>query len=213
MTMGLEMICDDKYVWYRRRYSNFSPGGWSVSETSTGFAVRLPNGYSFTLDSSSFPIDWHAIFDFNHVSTRLWHRSLVYLCELVTLNGGWSMADAVLQDFLSFLRRVDEEPNVLGMNSLDHAVGLQIRTVCDLKVELFFDRSVDSDLRQRIDSGLDEIVLRLESIARQDGFFLINNHGLMLGLSLIHSSYVFPYLERSAGVLQNDVRKIGRAHV
>ncbi|NKY09735.1 heparinase II/III domain-containing protein [Cellulomonas hominis] len=198
-------------AYLNRRYSDFTPSGWGASGADGVFLLRFPNAYEMRLDESSFPINWHVVFEYNHVTTRLWHRSLCWLLPLADLDGGWRVVGRVVGELRSLLEVAETSPSILGMNSLDHAIALELRTACTLRAKLAADERLDDAWRADVDAALRTVVAMLESHARAAGFRLANNHGLMLGLALLHSALVFPDVPRAPEATQSDVEDLREA--
>ncbi|PFG32271.1 hypothetical protein [Sanguibacter antarcticus] len=191
---------------YVSAYRDFSPHGWKggPDEAGSGFVVTLPNGYSFLIDASYFPVDWWKVYEYNHVTTRLWQRSLCYLPLLADHIDGWQIIQSMLRDFSALMTRAVDEPSILGMNSLDHSVALQLRSLCTLRAQLASFDTPDAIWVEEMDYLLKGLVCRLENLARSEGFRLVNNHGVMLGLALMHSRAVFSDIERSNQMVEED---------
>ncbi|MBE7701496.1 heparinase II/III family protein [Oerskovia sp. Sa1BUA8] len=193
---------------YVGAYRDFSPHGWAVKPSTAPqeFEVRLPNGFLFQIDDRFFPIEWWKVFDYNHVTTRLWHRSLCYLPLLAREAGGWQRVSQILVEFLDLMKRAADEPTILGMNSLDHAIALQLRSLCALRAQLHAEPVIDLIDIDALDAIMVETVALLEVHARSEGFRLVNNHGIMLGLALMHSQWVFDDVLRDESQLADDER-------
>lgn len=168
---------------YRAEFGDPATSSWSVSKESDSIRVVTPNNFQFDpkcmLNSLA---SWEQVYPSDHASTRLWVRSLWY-CVPMTEMGEYQLAQEVIESYLAFLRSKELDPARFGMNSLDHCLALNVRAM----VRLLFDLSENQNpeaIRLR-DLAYESIPLLFEIIKKAD-FFLLNNHGLMLTLAILH---------------------------
>ncbi len=191
---------------YAGRYADFSPHGWGAERRESGFRVKLCNSFEFDLPDEPVPVDWYTIYPQDHASTRLWFRSLVWLRWLVSCVGGWEAGRFVLREFAEWYESAEAEPSRLGMNSLDHALALQLRTLCELRAA--WVATAGGSFGDEVDALLERCVATVLVHADKPEMKLRNNHGVMLGLALIHVAHVYPGQRGEAQVSKVDIPQV-----
>lgn len=193
---------------YADTFADFSPYGWSARRLGKIWSVTMPNGFEYQFDPSADErVDWFEVFSFNHVTTRLWHRSLVYLRNVAREADGWEAVGWFLGQFEELIHEAESDANRLGMNSLDHALALELRTLCELRSLAERERRSGPgsapDAVERVIARVERLVPSLLHHARSDGMLQRHNHGMMLVLALAHVALVFPG-SSDAEVLRQD---------
>lgn len=172
-----------KFEQYKNAFPSPATNSWKYEFASGGStSVVTPNNYKFQATPYSFAREgfWDEIYQRQHSSTRLWVRSLWYCTELAE-RGEFKTVKAALASYLEFLQNRDLNPKKFGMNSLDHCLGLNVRTCVYL---ILFLREFGD--QEDILALAETLLADLFTVIKNYDFFLKNNHGLMLTLGLLH---------------------------
>ena len=181
---------------YLGRFVDASPAGWDVVERDGGWWVRLPNGQSVELGVGASGPPWTGDLEPDPTSTRLWLNSLRFLPSLID-RAGPQAGVAVLSSFMAFLTNAAQRPESVASGSLDHQIALRLRTACDI-VSMEHTALDDGHHWVSLRSLACEMVRLDLNIVERLGLLRPNNHGIMLGIGIIHASDLFRWTSRDA---------------
>ncbi|MGV0362914.1 heparinase II/III domain-containing protein [Corynebacterium minutissimum] len=174
---------------YWLKFPDGSPASWDVQRNGDSWSVTFPNGGTVTIDITNPRLDFNADFAEDRESSRLWSNSLRYIVKILSA-GDVTTPWALVEQLSNFL---DEDPcdeNGQFSGSLDHQYALMLRTLCELQAWLATNEGKIDDVPERA-LLLRECVKKIYGHVDSLELLRPNNHGVMLGISILHSLYMF----------------------
>ncbi|WP_141750561.1 heparinase II/III family protein [Corynebacterium sp. HMSC062A03] len=181
---------------YWQKFPDGSPDRWKVDGNEEKWDVVMPNGAALTLRIDAPTVDFTSTFAKDSDSTRLWTNSLRYLLPILE-KGDTATVESILKDFAEYLRSEFQDFGGSFSGSLDHQCALQLRTLCDIRSWLSIDGhgsigTIDVE-------ALSGLVASIYRVVAGYGLLRPNNHGVMLGIAMLHSFELFPDVEWKEG--------------
>lgn len=177
---------------YWKRFEDGSPQRWKSTREGDAWTFEFPNGAIQIVDRSQPNISWIGSFDKDTDSTRLWTNSLRYVLDTLEA-GDIEVTIRILESFNSFLQDYENRPNALFSGSIDHQCALQLRTCCEVSSWLSRQsNALQSSVSESLSELLGELVARIRRLVDELDLLQPNNHGIMLGIAGLHSSFFFP---------------------
>lgn len=165
------------------QHFDFAAGrSWKIEALDLGkYIIEMPSKQEvkISVDALQTLDFWDATFESQNSTNKLWLRSCWYAAEIARA-GDVEFAMEILSSYRRWLESNDLSPQKLAINSFDHCLALNLRTCAWLLVV--------PDLTPVQSEGVKALVNDLQKIAVRYDRFLGNNHGIMLALSIIHSS-------------------------
>lgn len=182
----------DKVAGYWRLFEDGSPERWKSELKDDGtWHLTFPNGAEALVNRDRPNIDWEGEFDSDHTSTRLWTNSLRYLVDMLDA-GDIATVQKLLESFQAFIIRHLENPKALASGSLDHQSSLQLRTLCEVRAWAASRRQEFPEQAMQLDETAYSIVKSVRTLTEALELLTPNNHGVMLGIALLHANALFP---------------------
>lgn len=173
---------------YWQKFPDGSPDRWRIELHGERWHVSMPNGAQIEVDTANPVLPYNADFVQDGDSSRLWANSIRYVVPILD-GGDHRTAWTLLEQLNEFLNRDLKDAEGKFSGSLDHQFALQLRTLCELRAWILRNRDVDdfSDVNNQLRTAVASIYSHVQSI----GLLRPNNHGIMLGISLLHSFFMF----------------------
>lgn len=192
------------YEEYLYELGGLWPNGLSAAPSSLGWLITLPNGQSVEVHSDAEQIDWDQRFERDQATSTLWLRSLIFL-PLLEKEGAHDLVDRILAGYEIFMRSSVESPEFFRTESLDHAIALNLHTLCHLKML----RSATTGLgRHGSFAHWVPLVSLLERLARSDRVFRWNNHGMFLCVSLFNARWFWTEVAGKRAPVEDDEARV-----
>lgn len=177
---------------YWKKFEDGSPQRWSVNKSGDAWTLGFPNGAVQNVSRSEPKFDWMGQFAVDSDSTRLWFNSLRYLVDIID-EGDVVFAISALESFHAHQLEYRDRPREVFSGSIDHQCALQLRTCCEVSAW----QAQNPDLlgveeNLALDALLGGIVANIRNLVNELDLLQPNNHGIMLGIAALHSSYFFP---------------------
>jgi len=184
-------IDKDKRAEYWRIFEDGSPQRWKSGLEQDTWVFEFPNGAVQKINRDHPNFNWAGKFEVDSDSTRLWVNSLRYLVDVLEASDTRFVV-AALESFHAYQREFRDRPKELFSGSIDHQCALQLRTCCEISAWQAKNPSALSDGEHRkLDSLLGGIVTNIRSLVDELNLLQANNHGIMLGIAALHSTYFF----------------------
>ncbi|MFV0407663.1 MAG: heparinase II/III family protein [Propioniciclava sp.] len=203
---------------YWERFSDETPKGWSTDLVDGTLRITLPTALELRWDAAAPHMSWSGPLGTDGGTSRLWHNSLIYLKQLITLPNGPETGVRVLRSLTDFLESPDGDLAVIRNGSLDHQIALQLRTLCEVRAWTLHQTDPLSAPIRALDDAAIRLVPRLYDYIDRGSLIGRSNHGVMLALAVLHSLVMFPEcpsphtptamlhsLERLIGAIVGDV--------
>ncbi|RUQ14375.1 hypothetical protein D8M31_00150 [Corynebacterium genitalium] len=173
---------------YWEKFPDGSPQRWQVEKRDKHWNIAMPNGAVIDVDIDAPKLHYDADFPQDRESSRLWANSLRYIVPMLG-EGDYETAWTLLSQLSDILAQDLKDEHGRFSGSLDHQFALQLRTLCELRAWLL--KRPQSGDTVAMDSVLTETVASIYRHVQSIGLLRPNNHGIMLGISLLHSFYMF----------------------
>lgn len=171
---------------YWNRFDDGMPDGLAIVPQPEGWLVQFPNGASAEISGAEPASGWNPVLPKDGNTTRLWLRSLRYVPMMLS-EGDESCAVGILENFSEHLDEALTDIDSIRSGSVDHQCALQLRTICD--VVAYFSGSVLG--LDRVFDICDSLFGKIVGVCEALDLLKPNNHGIMLGISLLHATEVF----------------------
>lgn len=173
---------------YCKLFDNPATDKWQIinDESSSSRIVVTPNRHKLVLTSEiQEPDFWKKNYRTDNATTKLWVRSLWYLVPLFE-QGETDLVETIINSYSVFLETSGNDARRVGMNSLDHCLGINLRTLARLL----------RNPRISENSTLHGLILKLMhqvlQVISTGDFFHPNNHAVMLTLGITHALSALP---------------------
>ena len=173
---------------YWEKFPDGSPQRWHVEKRDRHWNIAMPNGAAIDVDIEAPKLHYDADFPQDRDSSRLWANSLRYIVPMLG-EGDHETAWTLLAQLNDILAQDLKDTHGRFSGSLDHQFALQLRTLCEMRAWLL--KRPQSDDNAEMDSELKKTVALIYGHVQSIGLLRPNNHGIMLGISLLHSFYMF----------------------
>lgn len=174
---------------YWLRFPDGSPDRWDVRQAGRSWEISFPNDGRISIDTAYPRIEFDGEFAKDRDSSRLWANSLRYLVPILgsgDVDTVWTLVNQLRVHLAKDPRGEDGQFS----GSLDHQYALILRTLCELRAWLVANASEVDESKEK-EAVLRECVDRIYSHVGTLELLRPNNHGVMLAISMLHSSHMF----------------------